>query len=230
MPTTEAPTHTTPDGTIISAHQDRFTGKWYAGAVNADGIPQWMGPASHARSTTPEAALERGIKRFPTETTTETTTTSSDPKESTMTTTTTAPTPTAERIAQAKTMAGYRHAAVTRTTGTLVVLLAADEAGIDPTDGKWVTVCHDHGSTVSHQAQKPAQRHLHHPENWCDGCRDGQPTNDLAWTQDPTPAPRNVKVDRIDGTWTVLDRDTGEQLTTGKTRNEARQFAASYRS
>lgn len=142
-----------------------------------------------------------------------------------MTTTTSPAVENAIRVDEAKMLAGYRHAAVTRTTGTLVVLLAVSEmadedlAGLDDETAKWVTLCQDHGEMATFQAQKPAQRELHHPEVWCGRCRDGE----QAEPQPTTPEQlRVVKVDGRDLPWTLQD-PTGQVWHAFATRSEARE-------
>lgn len=71
-----------------------------------------------------------------------------------------------------KEWAGYRAHTVARSTGTLCVLVNADEAEIesDP-ELPWALLCHEHGGVCGFQGQRPARDHLAHPEEWCPTCQ-----------------------------------------------------------
>ena len=63
-----------------------------------------------------------------------------------------------------------------RRTGTLVGLYHAHQAGIDADpETPWVTVCEDHGSTISHQTLALARSGMVAPDDWCDECADPDP-------------------------------------------------------
>lgn len=62
-----------------------------------------------------------------------------------------------------------RHRA--RQTGTLVGVYHAEQAGLDPDGGPWVTVCEDHGSVINHETLAQAKSHATDPEGWCEDCR-----------------------------------------------------------
>lgn len=68
-----------------------------------------------------------------------------------------------------------------RVTGTLAGLYQAEQAGMDPEAGNWVTVCEDHSTCVNHATLAAARAHLSDPTMWCDDCRGGvalaEPTN-----------------------------------------------------
>ena len=59
-----------------------------------------------------------------------------------------------------------------RITGTLAGLYQADQAGLDPDAGRWVTVCEVHSTCVNHDTQRLARAHLPDPSSWCDDCRE----------------------------------------------------------
>jgi hypothetical protein len=68
--------------------------------------------------------------------------------------------------------AGCRYAAKARSTGTLVLVLHGEEAGLDTDDGRqpWSTVCDDHGTVCCHQTLALARSHAACPEGWCEEC------------------------------------------------------------
>lgn len=54
--------------------------------------------------------------------------------------------------------------------GWVVLYDAADpQAGLDPSGGRWITVCELHGTTCCHTSKKQAIGHLPYV-NWCDEC------------------------------------------------------------
>jgi hypothetical protein len=57
-----------------------------------------------------------------------------------------------------------------RQTGTVIVLVKAEEAGFDPAGGPWVTYCEDHGRLVNHQTRRLAERFMADPLCWCEIC------------------------------------------------------------
>lgn len=68
--------------------------------------------------------------------------------------------------------AGLREARIARSTGTLVGLYRADEAGIeDDPRTPWATVCEDHSTVVCHETRTAAGAALAYPGGWCDDCR-----------------------------------------------------------
>jgi hypothetical protein len=58
-----------------------------------------------------------------------------------------------------------------RRTGTLAGLYEAQQAGLDPDAGRWVTVCEDHATCVNHETLAAARAHLPDPGTWCEACR-----------------------------------------------------------
>lgn len=56
-----------------------------------------------------------------------------------------------------------------RSTKTMVELI---DCGIDHPDGRWMTVCIDHGGCVHHDNRINAQGWLSHPEEWCPVCQE----------------------------------------------------------
>lgn len=61
-----------------------------------------------------------------------------------------------------------------RRTGFLVGLYAAEQAGLDSSDGvgPWSTICEEHGHIINHDTLALARSHLGDPVGWCDLCRD----------------------------------------------------------
>lgn len=63
-----------------------------------------------------------------------------------------------------------------RSTGTIVSLFRAIEAGLDPEGGPYATVCEDHGTILNHRTYALARRHL--PTcGWCEACRGQEDTD-----------------------------------------------------
>jgi hypothetical protein len=64
-----------------------------------------------------------------------------------------------------------------RATNTTVTLYdAADPAGdMDSEDGRWWTVCENHGYLVAHLTRAAAEAHLSHPDEWCEVCLGNEP-------------------------------------------------------
>lgn len=57
-------------------------------------------------------------------------------------------------------------------TGARITVGTAEEMELDPTDGKWVTVCEDHGLILNHRTRKLAEWHAADPIGWCEGCQE----------------------------------------------------------
>jgi hypothetical protein len=78
-----------------------------------------------------------------------------------------------ERLADARTFAGYRSAHFARSTGTLVVVVGTEEQGLDPEGGgPWTTICDDHGTICQHETLRLARYFAPCPEEWCEDCMD----------------------------------------------------------
>lgn len=58
-----------------------------------------------------------------------------------------------------------------RKTKTLVAVWHAEAAGMFPDDGRWVTICIDHGGIVHHPTLKLAREWAADPAGWCPGCQ-----------------------------------------------------------
>lgn len=58
-----------------------------------------------------------------------------------------------------------------RTTGHVVGLYHAEQAGMDPDSGAWATVCEEHSSICNHDTLALARAHLGDPTMWCEQCR-----------------------------------------------------------
>lgn len=61
-----------------------------------------------------------------------------------------------------------------RTTGHMVGLYHAEQAGMDPDSGAWATVCEEHASICNHSTLAHARAHLGDPTMWCALCREEQ--------------------------------------------------------
>lgn len=82
-----------------------------------------------------------------------------------------------ERLAAARRVAGLRSAHFARETGTLILVVNAEEQGLDPGDGatKWYTICDDHAQLVGHETLALAKRHASNPLGWCEVCNRADP-------------------------------------------------------
>ena len=58
-----------------------------------------------------------------------------------------------------------------RETGTTVTVYDAVTAQMDTTDGKWATVCDDHGSVLNSKTYVAAKSAMTKPSDWCEGCK-----------------------------------------------------------
>jgi hypothetical protein len=74
-----------------------------------------------------------------------------------------------------RTWSGYRAHRIAKSTGTLVVLVNADDAGLG-NDGTepWYLICDAHGSLLSDTNRRRLSGHMGSPEDWCDECRNHQ--------------------------------------------------------
>ena len=59
-----------------------------------------------------------------------------------------------------------------RKTGTIIVMSRAEEHGMLPDDGPWVTVCEDHNGIVHHPTRRLATDWMTDPVGWCPGCQE----------------------------------------------------------
>lgn len=66
--------------------------------------------------------------------------------------------------------AGARRS-LTAANGSVVTLYDGHKAHLD-TDRRWQTCCETHGILVAHTTLAIANRHLPHPEEWCEECRE----------------------------------------------------------
>jgi hypothetical protein len=77
------------------------------------------------------------------------------------------------RLEGARHWGGYRQAHFTKSTDTMVVVVEAVPANLDPGDHgetKWYTVCDDHNRLVGHSTLALARYHSSAPEEWCEVC------------------------------------------------------------
>lgn len=59
-----------------------------------------------------------------------------------------------------------------RSTGTRVGVYHAEQAAIDPSGGRWVTVCETHSTLCNHDTLALARLHRSDPAGWCEDCRE----------------------------------------------------------
>ena len=59
-----------------------------------------------------------------------------------------------------------------RRTGTVVGIYLADEAGLCPEGGEFITVCEDHGFVCNHESMRLARDHATDPTMWCESCQE----------------------------------------------------------
>lgn len=69
---------------------------------------------------------------------------------------------------------GLGHTPIIEDSQPFVVVYEAEEAGLDPRGGRWVTVCEAHGFLVNHERLDLSRDFAHEPETWCDRCRDAK--------------------------------------------------------
>lgn len=70
-------------------------------------------------------------------------------------------------------MQGEIHRAVSRRTGTLVIVLDARLATwLDSDGGRWITMCDEHGTVCNHATRKLAMWHAP-TVDWCEECGEG---------------------------------------------------------
>lgn len=58
-----------------------------------------------------------------------------------------------------------------RQTGRIIEVCDGELAGLDTTDGKWYTICTEHGTCICHKTRKLAIWHSSDPLGWCKECR-----------------------------------------------------------
>ena len=66
---------------------------------------------------------------------------------------------------------GLVESKVRRQTGQRVSIYRADEAGMDPNGGPWVTLCEEHGCLVNHEKLAFARAWATCPLSWCEECQ-----------------------------------------------------------
>lgn len=77
--------------------------------------------------------------------------------------------------AEAATRPGCVRLAYARSTGLLVGLYRAHEAGIESDEETpWATVCEEHGGVVCHTTRKLAEGWMVEPETWCPVCQEAR--------------------------------------------------------
>lgn len=67
--------------------------------------------------------------------------------------------------------AGFVATKMNMLNGQDIVLYDAEVAGFDLNDGRWVVVCHSHGTTTHESNQRRARKLMAGPAAWCSGCR-----------------------------------------------------------
>lgn len=76
-----------------------------------------------------------------------------------------------------------------RATGTHVLLGRAEDLGMTPDDGAWVTICEEHGGIVSHETRALAAGWTPVPDQWCPVCQGLDPEPDEAGPSGQEDAP-----------------------------------------
>jgi hypothetical protein len=68
-------------------------------------------------------------------------------------------------------VSGLRKSIKSLLTGTTVGIYKAEDAYLDPTGGKWVLICEEHGTYINVRTMKDALEWAAHPEEWCEVCQ-----------------------------------------------------------
>lgn len=56
-------------------------------------------------------------------------------------------------------------------TSTMVGIYHAEQAGMDPDGGAWVTICEEHSTLCNHDSLSLARSASSDPLGWCEDCR-----------------------------------------------------------
>lgn len=62
-----------------------------------------------------------------------------------------------------------------RETKRIVLWGRAEEFNLSPEDGKWVTICKEHGQVCFHATRQVAEAWAAHPLTWCERCNGNDP-------------------------------------------------------
>lgn len=57
-----------------------------------------------------------------------------------------------------------------RETGTVIEMALTEDFDLDPSQGKWSTVCVDHGEVLMYDTRAAAESYMAHPSEWCSEC------------------------------------------------------------
>lgn len=57
-----------------------------------------------------------------------------------------------------------------RETGTVVLLGLTEDFDLDPSQGKWSTICETHGEVLMYDTKAAAISYMSHPSEWCSEC------------------------------------------------------------
>jgi hypothetical protein len=57
-----------------------------------------------------------------------------------------------------------------RETGTVIELGLTEDFDLDPSQGKWSTVCATHGEVLMYDTLAVARSYAPHPSEWCSEC------------------------------------------------------------
>ena len=94
-------------------------------------------------------------------------------------------------------VSGLRKSIKSLLTGTTVGIYKAEDAYLDPTGGKWVLICEEHGTYINVRTMKDALEWAAHPEEWCEVCQ----------SQDRTAANLNASVMEVNYAHDWLGRE-----------------------
>lgn len=62
-----------------------------------------------------------------------------------------------------------------RETKTLIRWGRAEALDLSPEDGRWVTICVEHGQVCFHETRQLAEQWAAHPLTWCERCNGNDP-------------------------------------------------------
>jgi len=57
-----------------------------------------------------------------------------------------------------------------RETGTVILMGLTEEFDLDPSQGKWSTICETHGEVLMWHNKAAAVSYMAHPSEWCSEC------------------------------------------------------------
>jgi hypothetical protein len=69
-----------------------------------------------------------------------------------------------------KNCAGVVKCSINRQNGRIITVYDGELAGMDTSDGRWQTVCEEHGYIICHTTRHLAIAHAADPCGWCEEC------------------------------------------------------------